>query len=268
MTQIVRRMISGGVAAVVLAGAALSAQTATQGATQKPFEPRVGQPGKDVVWVPTPQATVDAMLNLAKLTKDDFLIDLGSGDGITVISAAKRGARVIAVDNGPLKGGAVDHPQIEHRLEDAFRFQPVPGQTHDWMFCDLVEEPHHVMQNLVQPWLANRWCRNFVVNLKFGHVDSIALLREMRAADSPFSRHAQNVRIRHLYHDREEFTVGVCCVGAPIFDRNGAVVAALSVSVPKARFDFEEQEIVQAVVETAGEASKALAAAHAVEGER
>ena len=99
MAQFVRRVISCGVVAVMLAGGALSAQTATQ--TQKPFEPRVSQPGKDVVWVPTPQATVDAMLNLAKLTKDDFLVDLGSGDGIIVITAAKRGARAMGVEFNP-----------------------------------------------------------------------------------------------------------------------------------------------------------------------
>lgn len=97
MTQFARRVISGGVAAVLVAGGALSAQTATQGT----FKPTVGQPGKDVVWVPTPQVTVDAMLNLAKLTKDDFLIDLGSGDGITVITAAKRGARAMGIEFNP-----------------------------------------------------------------------------------------------------------------------------------------------------------------------
>ena len=85
---------------MMLAGVALSAQTVTA-QTQKPFEPKVGQPGKDVVWVPTPQATVDAMLNLAKLTKDDYLIDLGSGDGITVITAAKRGARAMGIEFNP-----------------------------------------------------------------------------------------------------------------------------------------------------------------------
>ena len=100
MTQFARRVISGGLAAVMLAGGALSAQTATA-QTQKPFEPQVGQNGKDVVWVPTEQVVVDAMLNLAKLTKDDFLVDLGSGDGITVITAAKRGARAMGVEFNP-----------------------------------------------------------------------------------------------------------------------------------------------------------------------
>ena len=138
---------------------------------------------------------------------EEKVVDLGAAPGGWSYSAAKRGARVIAVDNGPLKGGALNHPLIEHRLEDAFKFHPPAGEACDWLFCDLVEEPHHVMQNIVAPWLAGGWCRNFVVNLKFGHVDSISLLRELRAKESPFDTHAQNLRIRHLYHDREEFTV-------------------------------------------------------------
>jgi 23S rRNA (cytidine2498-2'-O)-methyltransferase len=135
----------------------------------------------------------------------ETVCDLGAAPGGWSYSAAKRGARVVAVDNGPLKGGALDHPQIEHRLEDAFRF--APAATCDWMFCDLVEEPHHVLRNLVAPWLARRWCRRFVVNLKFGRVDPVALLRELRAPESPFVLHAAGVRVRHLFHDREEFTI-------------------------------------------------------------
>ena len=57
------------------------------------YEPHVGQEGKDVIWVPTPQALVDKMLDMAKVTPKDYVIDLGSGDGRTVITAAKRGAR-------------------------------------------------------------------------------------------------------------------------------------------------------------------------------
>ena len=70
-------------------------------AGQKPFEPQVGQAGKDVVWVPTPQAVVDKMLDLAKVTKDDIVYDLGSGDGRTVITAAKRGARAFGIEYNP-----------------------------------------------------------------------------------------------------------------------------------------------------------------------
>ena len=80
----------------LLASAALIAQTAT-----KQFEPTVGQAGKDVVWVPTPQPLVEKMLDLAKVTPQDFVMDLGSGDGRTVITAAKRGARAQGVEYNP-----------------------------------------------------------------------------------------------------------------------------------------------------------------------
>jgi len=65
------------------------------------YAPRVGQPGKDVVWVPTPESLVDKMLDLAKVTPDDYLIDLGSGDGRTVITAAKRGTRAHGIEYNP-----------------------------------------------------------------------------------------------------------------------------------------------------------------------
>jgi len=65
------------------------------------FKPEVGQAGKDVVWVPTPQALVDRMLDMAKVTPQDFVIDLGSGDGRTVITAAKRGARAKGIEYNP-----------------------------------------------------------------------------------------------------------------------------------------------------------------------
>jgi 23S rRNA (cytidine2498-2'-O)-methyltransferase len=138
---------------------------------------------------------------------DETVIDLGAAPGGWSYSAARRGANVLAIDNGPLKAGALGHPRIEHRRDDAFGFRPPQGRTFDWMFCDVVEEPHHVLRNLVTPWLERGWCRRFVVNLKFGRTGPVALLQELRAADSPFVRHAASFRIRHLYHDREEFTV-------------------------------------------------------------
>lgn len=72
------------------------AQSATQ-----PYEPQVGQQGKDVIWVPTPQALVDRMLDMAKATPKDYVIDLGSGDGRTVITAAKRGIRALGIEYNP-----------------------------------------------------------------------------------------------------------------------------------------------------------------------
>jgi SAM-dependent methyltransferase len=69
--------------------------------TPRPYEPTVGQGGKDVVWVPTPPALVEKMLDMAKVTKDDLVMDLGSGDGRNIIAAAKRGARAIGVEYNP-----------------------------------------------------------------------------------------------------------------------------------------------------------------------
>jgi len=64
-------------------------------------QPQIGQPGKDVVWVPTVPALVDKMLDIAHVTPQDVVIDLGSGDGRTVIAAAKRGARALGIEYNP-----------------------------------------------------------------------------------------------------------------------------------------------------------------------
>src|SRR6266498_3890847 len=67
----------------------------------KEYQPQVGQEGKDVIWVPTPQALVDKMLDVAKVTPKDYVMDLGSGDGRTVITAAKRGAKAQGIEYNP-----------------------------------------------------------------------------------------------------------------------------------------------------------------------
>ena len=68
---------------------------------QETDEPYVGQPGKDVIWVPTPPTLVEKMLDMAKVTPRDYVIDLGSGDGRNIIAAAKRGARALGVEYDP-----------------------------------------------------------------------------------------------------------------------------------------------------------------------
>jgi SAM-dependent methyltransferase len=81
--------------------AALLVSAGTSAQRAQPFTPEVGQAGKDVVWVPTPAALVEKMLDLAKVGPNDFVIDLGSGDGRNVIGAAKRGARALGVEYNP-----------------------------------------------------------------------------------------------------------------------------------------------------------------------
>jgi hypothetical protein len=68
----------------------------------KPFEPHVGQPGKDVIWVPTPDEVVERMLRMAQVTANDYVIDLGAGDGKIAIMAAKKfGARSLGIEYNP-----------------------------------------------------------------------------------------------------------------------------------------------------------------------
>ena len=88
----------------------------------EPYRPIAGQPGKDVVWVPTPDALIEKMLDMAAVTPKDFVIDLGSGDGRAVIAAAKRGAQALGVEfNGKLAGLARERAR-EAGVEDKARF--------------------------------------------------------------------------------------------------------------------------------------------------
>ncbi len=95
-SQVVRRSLFALCLTVFVAGGFVPGHAAPG-----EFQPEVGQEGKDVVWVPTPQALVDKMLDMAKVTPKDYVIDLGSGDGRTVITATKRGARALGIEYNP-----------------------------------------------------------------------------------------------------------------------------------------------------------------------
>jgi len=98
-------MLASALAFTLLGAAAAMAQTTAapppKAAEQKAYVPDVGQQGKDVIWVPTPQALVDKMLDMAKVTPKDRLMDLGSGDGRTVITAAQRGLTAQGIEYNP-----------------------------------------------------------------------------------------------------------------------------------------------------------------------
>jgi SAM-dependent methyltransferase len=107
--EVSRVLVHGCLALALVTPAVAGAQTTTapsQTTPQTPplagqYEPKVGQAGKDVVWVPSPESTVEKMLDVAKVTSQDFVVDLGSGDGRNVIAAAKRGARALGVEYNP-----------------------------------------------------------------------------------------------------------------------------------------------------------------------
>ena len=94
-----RRLVPA--AAILLAGVVSSASAQTAPASQESFKPTVGQSGKDVVWVPTSPQLVEKMLDMAKVTPQDYVMDLGSGDGRNIIAAAKRGATATGVEFNP-----------------------------------------------------------------------------------------------------------------------------------------------------------------------
>ncbi len=92
----------GMIGMVALTAVVAAAQQAPPAQTAgKPFEPYSGQPGKDVVWVPTSPELLEKMLDMAKVTANDFVVDLGSGDGRNIIGAAKRGARGVGFEFNP-----------------------------------------------------------------------------------------------------------------------------------------------------------------------
>jgi SAM-dependent methyltransferase len=89
LVQLLRALLPAAAAfGLALAGAA-------QGAPQEPY---LGQEGKDVIWLPTASPLVEKMLDMARVTPADYVIDLGSGDGRTVIAAARRGARALGIE--------------------------------------------------------------------------------------------------------------------------------------------------------------------------
>lgn len=96
--RLIRTIAAAGIASLLCIGLA-AAQPAVKSAPA--YEPQSGQPGKDVVWVPTHQGLVERMLDMAQVTPSDYLVDLGSGDGRTVITAARRGLRALGIEYNP-----------------------------------------------------------------------------------------------------------------------------------------------------------------------
>src|SRR5687767_15701391 len=90
---------------------------------QEPFVPRSGQPGKDVVWVPSPPEMVNKMLEIAKVTPADYVIDLGSGDGRNIIAAARLGGRGHGGEGNPaMVAGSLSLAQAGGPVEAESRY--------------------------------------------------------------------------------------------------------------------------------------------------
>jgi SAM-dependent methyltransferase len=99
--SILALLLASGMAFAQPASAPAKDGAAKSEAAKPDYQPQVGQPGKDVIWVPTPQTLVNRMLDMVGATRADYVIDLGSGDGRTVITAAKRGIRALGIEYNP-----------------------------------------------------------------------------------------------------------------------------------------------------------------------
>ena len=134
------------------------------------------------------------------------VVDLGAAPGGWSYAAARGGAKVFAVDNGPLKGAAAEDASIEHVRANAFTYQPPSGQPVDWMLCDMIEDPDQVLSLLLR-WLERGWCRRFVVNIKFGRGDPLRLLQRVRDEAKGPAAYTRRLIARQLFHDRDELTL-------------------------------------------------------------
>ena len=134
-------------------------------------------------------------------------VDLGAAPGGWTWQLVQRGLKVIAVDNGPLKGVAAEHPSIKHLRQDGFRYRP--KQPVDWLVCDMVEQPARVAA-LMADCVASGATSRAIFNLKLPmkkRVEALATaLASVRAVlDAKGIRY--RMEAKQLYHDREEVTV-------------------------------------------------------------
>lgn len=136
-------------------------------------------------------------------------VDLGAAPGGWTWQLVHRGLHVTAVDNGPLKGELVDNALVRHLREDGFRYRP--RRPVDWLVCDMVEKPARIAA-LVASWFSERWTERAVFNLKLPmkkRVAEVARCRDLVEAALEAQGRPYELRIRQLYHDREEVT-GYC----------------------------------------------------------
>jgi 23S rRNA (cytidine2498-2'-O)-methyltransferase len=160
---------------------------------------------------------------LSRMRAGRVAVDLGAAPGGWSQVLASRGLRVIAVDNGAMAAEVIATQLVEQRGDDAFRFRP--QHPVDWMVCDVVAAPARIAA-LAAQWIARGWCRETIFNLKLPHRSGVrrqarepgsdpegrSRWNEVRRCADVIERALSQVggrhelRIKHLYHDREEVT--------------------------------------------------------------
>jgi 23S rRNA (cytidine2498-2'-O)-methyltransferase len=134
-------------------------------------------------------------------------VDLGAAPGGWTWQLVKRGIRVTAVDNGPMKGALINHPLVQHLKQDGFKY--APRKAVDWLVCDMVDKPSKVA-TLIGAWFAAGLCKHAIFNLKLPMKQRIAALDSaLGGIRKRLDEEGINYRMmaKQLYHDREEVTV-------------------------------------------------------------
>ncbi len=140
-------------------------------------------------------------------------VDLGASPGGWTWQLVHRGLHVTAVDNGPMDESLLETGQVRHRREDGFRFRP--PEPVDWMVCDMVESPSRVCA-LAARWVAEGWCGEAIFNLKLPMKKRWEEVQRARGiVAEAFAGRAHALRLRQLYHDREEVTAWLAPGRAP-----------------------------------------------------
>lgn len=131
-------------------------------------------------------------------------VDLGASPGGWTWQLVRRGLQVTAVDNGPMDASLLESGQVRHRREDGLGFRP--ARPVDWMVCDMVESPSRVSA-LATRWIAQGWCRQAIFNLKLPMKERWEeVLRSRAIVAEALAATPHRLRMKHLYHDREEVT--------------------------------------------------------------
>jgi 23S rRNA (cytidine2498-2'-O)-methyltransferase len=139
----------------------------------------------------------EALVWLGKAPRPgDRCVDLGAAPGGWSHVAQKRGAQVIAVDKADLDPRIAK--RVQHVRRDGFSYAPESPPV-DWLLCDIIAAPEKSLA-LLEKWLASGWTRNLCFHLKFKGRGSYALAQRARALHPA-------LRVKHLYHDRNEVTV-------------------------------------------------------------
>jgi 23S rRNA (cytidine2498-2'-O)-methyltransferase len=131
-------------------------------------------------------------------------VDLGASPGGWTWQLVQRGLSILAVDNGSMDARLLDSGQVKHRRTDGITFRP--AEPVDWMVCDMVESPSRIAR-LAARWIDERWCRETIFNLKLPMKKRYEEVERCRALiDEALGGGGYFLRLKQLYHDREEVT--------------------------------------------------------------